>query len=86
MCWYERKYTCCWEKGKKITLRKFYLTMYLREAYAVFKDTYPDMKLSFTVFKDEHPENVLLMKDTPYQCLCKIHENFLLKLKGINKL
>lgn len=76
---------CCWEKGKKITLRKFYLTMYLREAYAVFKDAYPDMKVSFTVFKDERPANVLLMKDTPsYQCLCKIHENFLLKLKGIN--
>lgn len=72
-----------WEDGQKIKHRKYFLTMFLREAYAVFKASHEDFKIGFSKFCDLRPKNVLLLKNTPLdQCKCKIHENFRLLLKG----
>lgn len=72
-----------WEDGQKVKRRKYFLTMFLREAYAVFKASHDDFKIGFSKFCDLRPRNVLLLKDTPLdQCKCKIHENFRLLLKG----
>ena len=70
--------------GKKRWEHKYYLTMYLREAY-VFKETVADGKYcSFSTFCKLRPKNVLLLVDTPkVQCKCQIHENFFMKLKAI---
>lgn len=72
-----------WENGQKVKCRKYFLTMFLREAYAVFKASHDDFKIGFSKFCNLRPKNVLLLKDTPLdQCKCKTHENFRLLLKG----
>ena len=69
--------------GKK---RKYYLTMFLREAYAIFKLSHPEPTVCFSKFCALRPKNVLLLKNTPMdQCKCKHHENFILRLKGLNQ-
>ena len=47
--------------GKKRRERKYYLTMYLREAYAVFKETVVvGEDCSFSVFCKLRPKNVVI--------------------------
>jgi len=73
-----------WKDGKKEKMRKYFLTMFLREAYAVFQEMHPDINISFSKFCSLRPQNVLLLKDTPTdQCRCRLHENFRLKLKSL---
>ncbi|KAF2892249.1 hypothetical protein ILUMI_13926, partial [Ignelater luminosus] len=70
--------------GKKITLPRHYLTLFLREAFAIFKQDSPNIKLGFSKFCSLRPDNVLLLKHMPLeQCKCKLHENFAMKLKGL---
>ena len=48
--------------GKKSRERKYYLTMYLREACAVFKETVADGEdCSFSVFCKLKPKNVVII-------------------------
>lgn len=74
-----------WEKGEKKKMRKYYLTVFLREAYAIYKETVTEDKLvGFSKFCSLRPKNVLLLKNTPMdQCKCKHHENFRLMLKAL---
>ena len=73
-----------YEGGKKQRLWKHYLTMFLREAFSVFKARYPEISISFTAFCKLRPKNVLLLKNTPMdQCKCKVHENFIFKLSAL---
>ena len=69
--------------GKKRRECKYYLTMYLRKAYDVFKETVADGKChSFSAFCKLRPSNVLLLNDTPKeQCKCQIHESFFMRLE-----
>ena len=70
--------------AKKEKLRKYYLTMTLKEVFAVFQEYHPHVKIGFTLFTTMRPVNVILMKDSPLdQCKCVIHENFRLKLHAI---
>lgn len=56
--------------------------MFLREAYAIFKDKHPEYAISFSTFCKLRPENVYLLHETPIdQCKYMICENFSLKLK-----
>lgn len=72
-----------WENGQKKRLRKYYLTMFLREVYAIYKSSVIK-PLSFSKFCSIRPKNVLLLKDTPIdQCRCKIHENFSMMLIAV---
>ena len=58
--------------------------MFLREAFSVFKARYPEIIIGFTAFCKLRPKNVLL-KNTPMdQCICKVNENFILKLSAVN--
>lgn len=73
-----------WIGGTKTRKRKYYLTMFLREAYRIYIDFYLDEKIGLSKFCALRPQNVLLMHETPPdQCKCRIHENFILKLKGL---
>jgi len=75
-----------WIKGSKQKLRKYFLMMYLKEAYNIFKNTHPSVQVSFSTFADLRPKNVLLLKcQPPDQCKCRTHENFFNKLKSLNK-
>lgn len=73
-----------WENGVKYKLRKYYLTMFLKEAFALFTEFHPEITIGFSTFAKLRPRNVLLLKDTPAdQCKCMKHENFMLKLAGL---
>ena len=67
-----------WTDNGKQTVLKHYLTMLLREAYALYLDSCinVDEKCSFSTFCNLWPKNVLLMENSPlHQCKCQIHEN-----------
>lgn len=73
-----------YDSGGKVKLRKYYLTMYLREDYSLFKIENDNLEVGFSKFCFLRPPNVLLLHETPAdQCKCKIHENFILKLKAL---
>ncbi len=75
-----------WEQGKKTKMRKYYLVLFLREAYQVYIESLAgdEQHIKFSKFCELRPKNVLLMKQTPAdQCKCKIHENLFLKLKSL---
>ena len=73
-----------WKDGKKIKLRKYYLVMFLKEAFKLFKGCYPGIEIGFSKFAALRPANVLLLKDQPAdQCKCQTHENFTLELKPL---
>jgi len=72
-----------WKDGKKIKLQKYFLTMFLREAYAIFQSLHPNA-VSFSKFCSFHPQNGLLLKNSPTdKCRCHLQENFRLKLKSL---
>lgn len=72
-------------KWEKIKLRKMYLTMFLKEAYILFKQDNPEIEIGFSTFCKLRPKNVLLMHQTPSdQCKCLTCENFFLKLRALN--
>ena len=78
-----KDYVTVYEGGKKQQLLKHYLTMFLREAFSVFKARYPEISISFTAFCKLRPKNDLL-KNTPMdQCKCKVHENYIFKLSAL---
>ena len=74
-----------WGGGGKTRARKYYLTMTLLEAYAVYKEESGN-KCSFSHFANLRPKNVLLLGDTPKdQCKCQVHENVFLKLRALGQ-
>lgn len=74
-----------WQEGKKSVLQKHYLTMFLKEAFFIFKEENPDFEIGFSKFCSLRPKNVLLLKSTPTeQCKCIIHENIFYKLKALH--
>ncbi|XP_071839631.1 uncharacterized protein [Apostichopus japonicus] len=74
-----------WIDGKKEKMRKYYLTLYLRELFSLFKQENPDIVIGFSKFASLRPTNVLLLKSQPMdQCKCIIHENFIFKLTALN--
>lgn len=74
------------EFGKKLKLRKYYLVMHLKEAYALFSLENSDINISLAKFTQLRPINVLLLKNQPFdQCKCEEHENFIYMLKGLNE-
>ena len=79
-----KDYVTLYEGEKKQWLWKHYLTMFLREAFNVFKARYPEISISFTACCQLRPKNVLLLKNTPMdQCKCKVYENFIFKLSAL---
>ncbi|KAK6171681.1 hypothetical protein SNE40_018123 [Patella caerulea] len=73
-----------WMNGSKEKKRKYYLTLFLREAYSIYCQVNPDYIISFPKFCSLRPKNVLLLHETPAdQCRCRIHENFIMKLNGL---
>ena len=56
-----------WDDNGKHKLQKYYLTMYLKEAYAIFLESCEneDDKCSVSTFCNLNPKNVLLLGDSP---------------------
>ena len=79
--------TTVWTEAGKTKMRKYYLTMYLREMFAMFKAENQDCEIGFSLFASLRPINVLLLKNQYLdQCKCSVHENsyLLLNALGIN--
>ena len=74
-----------WDKeGNKERKRKYFLTMFLREAYAIYSSEQSE-SVSFSKFAKLRPQNVLLLKNSPPdQCKCLVHENLRQRLLGLN--
>ena len=84
--WGAKNEIVIWDSaGKKRQEHKYYLTMYLREAYAVFKKTVAHGECcSFSAFCKLRPKHVLLLVDTSKeQCKCQIHGKFFMKLEAM---
>lgn len=54
-----------WENGKKTKLRKYFLTMFLGEAFQIFTKANPKFEIKLKKFCSLRPKNVLLLKHTP---------------------
>ena len=79
-----RDYITVYKDGRKVRLRKLYLTMFLREAHSIFNARFPDTTVSFPAFCKLKPKNVLSLKNTPLdQCRCQTHENFIFLLSAL---
>ena len=69
-----------WTDGKKVTLRRHYLAMFLREAYYIYceqnrRDS--EHGLAYSTFCTLCPNSVLLLASSPKdQCKCMTHEHF----------
>ena len=76
----------CWDDaGKKMRLRKYFLTMNLREVHALYLQEHRDENYcSLTKMCNLRPTNVLLLGSTPHdQCKCQQHDNFFVKLEAM---
>ena len=73
------------EAGKK-KLQKRHLVMSVKECYATFKESNPDVKIGVSKFAEIRPPNVLLSSETPSNvCQCIYHQNFILALSSIHQ-
>ena len=67
-----------WTEAGKTKMRKYYLTIYLQEVFAMFKAENQDCEIGFSSMR---PKNVLLLKNQPLdQFKCSIHENNALRI------
>ena len=76
-----------WTEAGKTKMRKYYLTMYLREMFAMFKAENQDCEIGFSLFASLRPINVLQLRNQYLdQCKCSVHENsyLLLNALGVN--
>ena len=76
-----------WDKSGKKLVRKYYLTMNLKEAYAMHSSMQSEEeRCKKSKLYSLRPKNVLLLGDTPKdQCKCQAHENLPMKLEAMEK-
>ena len=73
--------------GEIMTLQKRYRCSTISEAYKLFYDNNPAVKISQTSFYNQKPDFIQLQKETPVNtCLCTYHENMQLLTSAAEKL
>ena len=75
-----------WDEEGKHKLRKYYLTMYLKEAHAIYLESCENEKdkCSLSSFCNFRPPNVLLLGDSPKdQCNCQTLANLFYMLEAM---
>ena len=74
------------EDGTRYQVQVRHLTFSILEAYALFKEEYPNVKIGKSKFADLRPKHVLLQNKLPHNvCLCRYHENFILAVNALHK-
>lgn len=65
------------ESGERIHEQKRLILFNLNEAYTLFKEEYPNVKVGFTRFFMLRPKEVQLFgpKGTHFVCVCSVHQN-----------
>lgn len=71
--------------GTREKKQKFLILCNLKEAYQLFKEKYPDIKIGFSKFAELRPKECVLpgSSGTHVVCLCTIHQNVKLMLAAI---
>ena len=76
---------CC-VNGAASTLPPLIVFMSVKEYYATFKESKPDVKISVCKFAEIRPPNVLFSSETPSNvCQCIYHQKFILALSSIHQ-
>ena len=71
--------------GGKFKLQKRHLYFSLKEAFALFQEEYPTIKIGLSKFCTLRPEQVKLSAETPSNvCTCIYHQNFILALDALH--
>lgn len=74
--------------GETVQIPARHMLYTLKEAYYIFKNEYPDISptLGKSKFAALRPNHVLTANKMPHNvCICTIHENFRMALKGLQK-
>ena len=73
------------ESGKH-KIQKRHLTMGVMEAYSLYKEENPEIKIGKSAFANLRPPHVLLTSELPRNvCVCIHHENLILLLERLHK-
>ena len=72
------------EVGKE-KFQKQHMIMFVKEAYAIFKEEKPDIKIGLSRFSSLRPQHVLLSSQMPANvCTCVYHENFMMAMSALH--
>ena len=73
-------------EAEKKKLQKRHLVMNVKECYATFKESNPEVKVGVRKFAEIRPPNVLLRSETSSNvCQCIYHHTFVLALSSIHQ-
>ena len=79
--------TIAGENGTKEKEQKKILLMTVMEAFQIFKQEYPEIKVGKSNFASLRPSHVLPASETDYTvCCCRYYENFDMLTAGLKKL
>ena len=71
--------------GEKEKVQKRHLYLSIKEAFSLFQEENPDVKIGSSKFAELRPQNVLLSSQTPSNvCTCIYHQNVFLALDDIH--
>lgn len=74
--------------GEKVTKQRRIILHNLNEAYIIFKQQYPHVKIGFSKFAEYRPKEILLTMDRcgiHYVCVCFYHQNVKLIFEALQK-
>lgn len=74
---------------EKVRIPRRLVMMNLSEAYALFKDKHPDVKVGFSKFAELRPQQCVLAMEkygTHTTCVCQYHQNFELWFSGLKQI
>ena len=73
--------------GVRTSYQKRHMLMTIKEAFQLFVEEYPDLKIKKSKFFNLRPGYILPVSETPHNvCLCQYHENFLFLIKAMKLL
>lgn len=72
------------ENGEKTAVQKRLILSNLKEAYIIFKEKYPQMKVGFSKFAELRPKHCVLVgkSGTHSVCVCTTHQNIKLMIEN----
>lgn len=73
------------QSGNKVKVYKRLILCNLKEAHVLFKEKFPDLKISFSKFAELRPKRCILAgsKGTHTVCVCTTHQNVKLMIENV---
>lgn len=81
----KRDYVITTSRAEKVYLQRRLIMCNLKEAYALFKEEYPTLKIGFSFFASHRPKECILAgsSGTHTVCVCIYHQNVKLMVKAL---